>query len=172
MVERGRSLGAAGVSWAMPPRLATLAASLLLASVSACCGGFSVVRTTFVDRAELRGAASGAMAVRDGDAVVLHYSRAGEPPNACGGDARRVENLWVRVPSVAPGAAHRIGEGGVVGAYELEEAKGTVQAKSVSGSVAFGERTKDGVETTLDLTIVLPSGEVVRLDDEYVFHPG
>ena len=55
-------------------------AALVIVAVSAsgCCGGYSVVQTTVIDRADIRADQPGA--VREGSAFVMHYSRVGEPP--------------------------------------------------------------------------------------------
>lgn len=147
---------------ALPPLLA----GLLSASAAGCCGGYSVVQTTVHDHAELRGGGEPSA----GGAFVLHYSRLGEPPNACGSGAKYSEDLWVQVPSVQPGPIYTIGTPDVVATYLRDQDGNPVRATRISGKVRVKERTRDGVAVLLEVTIRLPSGESVKLDDEYAFH--
>ena len=106
-----------------------------------------------------------------GAATVLHYSRLGEPLNACGSGAKFVEDLWIQVPSTQPGSAYAIGAAGVVAAYVRDQDGNPVRATGVSGKIRIKDQTASGLAVVLDVTIRLPSGEAVRLDDEYAFHP-
>jgi hypothetical protein len=140
-----------------------LLASLLSAS---CCGGYAVVRTMLHERAVV--GESGELA--NGGAAVLHYRRLGEPLNACREGAKFVEELWIQVPSTEPAPPYTIGAS-VPAKYVREQGGDPVKATEVSGTVRVKERTADGVTVRLDVTIRLPSGEAVRLDDDYTFHP-
>jgi hypothetical protein len=131
-----------------------------LLSLAGCCGGYSVVRTTVKDGGEASSSGS-----------VLHYSRLGEPPNACGSDVKIAEDLWIQVPSTGPGQSFTIGAPGVAARYSRDQGGNPVEAKGISGKVTIKERTAQGVVVRLDVTVGLPSGDSVRLDDEYAFHP-
>jgi hypothetical protein len=145
-----------------------LAIPLLLAA-SGCCGGYSVVRTTVASGADLPAADTGDMP--RGTAFVMHYSRLGEPPNACGSGAQYLERLWVKVPSILPGQTHVIGAGGVVAIYSREEAGAVSRASAIEGSIRINEVEGLEVNATVVIGIKLPTGEVVQLDDDYDFHP-
>jgi hypothetical protein len=134
--------------------------------ISGCCGGYAVVRTTVHDRAEVR--PSGELV--PGGGTVLHYSRIGEPLNACGSGAKYVEDLWIQVPSTDPGAAFTLGAPDVVAVYVRDQEGNPVRATLVAGKLRIKERVGDGVAALLEVTVHLPSGEVVKLDDEYAFH--
>jgi hypothetical protein len=138
----------------------------LTLAISGCCGGYAVVRTTVHDRAEVR--PSGELV--PGGGTVLHYSRIGEPPNACGSGAKYAEDLWIQVPSVDPGAAFTIGAGDVIAVYVRDQDGNPVRATLVAGKLRIKERAGDSVDALLQVTIHLPSGEVVKLDDDYAFH--
>src|SRR5262245_32550108 len=86
--------------------------------LSGCCGGYSVVRTTTAENAQLKGTTE---LVQSPTSAVLHYSRLGEPPNSCGSEVKYVEHLWLQVPSLTPGQAYTIGGSGVVAAYTREQ---------------------------------------------------
>lgn len=144
-----------------------VAASIAALFLSGCCGGYSVVDTTVRNRAGVN--ADGE--VGSGDASVLHYSRLGEPPNTCSVDAKFSENLWIQVPSLRPGETHAFGRPGVVVAYERMKGGVRIRAKSVSGKVSIKASTPGRVVAALDAAITLPSGEIVKLDDDYDFHP-
>jgi len=134
-----------------------LALSLVaLAFVSGCCGGYSVVQT----RVE-----------GEPDAQILHYSRVGEPANACGSNVKYVEDLFIRAPSLRTGETLVLGSGGVTATYTRGQEGAPESTGRVSGTVVVLDQTPDGLAATLDVTIALASGEVVRLDDEYTFHP-
>jgi hypothetical protein len=141
---------------------------LLIAGLlsAGCCGGYAVVRTTFHERAEVH--AGGELAT--GGAAVLHYRRLGEPLNACREGAKFIEDLWIQVPSMEPAPPYTIGAPGVVAKYVREQGGDPVNAKDISGAVTVKQRTADGVAVRLDVTIRLPSGDAVRLDDDYAFH--
>jgi len=147
----------------MLPVLGLVAALL---STSSCCGGYAVVRTTVHDHAEV--SPSGEVAA--GSGTVLHYSRLGEPLNSCGSGTKYLEDLWIQVPSVQPGAAYALGAPGVVAAYLRGQDGNPVRATAVSGKIRIKEQTRDGLSAELQVTIRLPSGEEVKLDDEYAFH--
>jgi hypothetical protein len=149
-------------------RALLLAIPLLLAA-SGCCGGYSVVRTTVASGADLP--SEGASDTPRGSAFVLHYSRLGEPPNACGSGAQYLERLWVKVPSIAAGQTHVIGTGGVTAVYSREEAGAVSRAKSIEGSIRINEVNGAEVSATVVIAITLPTGDVVALDDDYDFHP-
>lgn len=142
-----------------------------LLGLSGCCGGYSVVRTSFLHRAELR--PTGPVEVAEGDTHVLHYSRLGEPPNSCKTSMKYVEDLWIQLPSLTVGQTYSIGEPGVGVAYSrlLEGSGDPLKTKNISGSVTIKEVTSEVVSATLVMSIVLPSGETVQLDDDYAFHP-
>lgn len=144
----------------------------LFLAASGCCGGYSVVRTTVAKGAELPSeGASEAPRGRTSAAFVLHYSRLGEPPNACGSGAQYLENLWVKVPSIAEGQTHVIGMGGVVAVYSREEGGAVSRAKSIEGQIRIEDVDGGEVRATVAIAITLPEGEVVTLDDDYDFHP-
>jgi hypothetical protein len=146
-----------------------LVAIPLLLAVSGCCGGYSVVRTTVASGADLP--SGDATDVPRGSAFVLHYSRFGEPPNACGSGMQYVERLWVKVPSIAPGQTHMIGHGGVVAVYSREEGGAVSRARAIEGSIRINEVEGAEVHATVVIGITLPTGEVIALDDDYDFHP-
>lgn len=158
-------------------------ASSVLFFASGCCGGFSVVRTTVASRASLdegggdeAGRALGQVPdVQRGEgsagAYVLHYSRLGEPANACGSGLQYVEDLFIRVPSLREGETFTIGDKGVTALYARRQQGPPSGSKTVSGEVRVIERRGDEVMAELKVTIVLLSDEVVELDDEYTFHP-
>jgi hypothetical protein len=168
--------------------LAAFALPVLLLAASGCCGGYSVVRTTFVSRPAGSAAAAAeapglgeegeapelpaAPAGSSGAAYVLHYSRLGEPPSSCDSGLQYLEDLFIRVPSLRPGETHTIGQGGVIAMYSRSQEGPRSGAKQVLGTVRIVEREGDDVTAALEVTIVLPSGESVELDDEYTFHPG
>ncbi|HLM74782.1 MAG TPA: hypothetical protein VK459_18870, partial [Polyangiaceae bacterium] len=148
-------------------RALLLAIPLLLAA-SGCCGGYSVVRTTVASGADLP--SEGASDTPRGSAAaafVLHYSRLGEPPNACGSGAQYLERLWVKVPSIAAGQTHTIGAGGVTAVYSREEAGAVSRASSIEGSIRINEVDGAEVSATVSISITLPTGDVVTLDDDY-----
>lgn len=151
--------------------LLSLLALTALTTLDGCCGGYSVVRTSFLHRAELR--ADGPVEVPEGDTHVLHYSRLGEPPNTCSDGAKYIEDLWVQLPSLKLGETYTLGQAGVGVAYrrEREGAGQAVQAKQVTGTVRIEAITPELVSATLAIRVVLPSGQAVVLDDEYAFHP-
>jgi hypothetical protein len=145
-------------------RLAPLALAALLAG---CYGGYAVVSTTVHDHAELDGRG----ALTAGSGTVLHYSRLGEPVNASGSGKKFIEDLWIQVPNAKPGSAFSLGAPGVSAVY-LRDNEGTpVRAAAVTGTLRIKEQTESGLDVALDVTITLPSGERVRLDDVYAFHP-
>jgi hypothetical protein len=151
---------------------------ILLASVlsAGCCGGYAVVRTTVHERASLPPGGSLAVVgasgeLANGGAAVLHYRRLGEPLNACSDGAKFIEELWIQVPSTDPAPPYTIGGSGVVAKYLREQGGNPVNATGISGTVRVKDRAADGVAVRLDVTIRLPSGQEVRLDDDYVFHP-
>jgi hypothetical protein len=125
------------------------------------------VRTTVHAGAEVR--EGGELAA--GSASVLRYSRVGEPPNACGSGAQYVETLWIQVPSIAPGQAYALGGPGVTAVYEREQGGATIRAQRVTGKVTIKKQRDRGVAVAVAVTVALPSGEVVKLDDDYDFHP-
>ena len=77
----------------------------------------------------------------EGDTHVLHYSRLGEPPNACSDGAKYIEDLWVQLPSLELGETCSLGKGGVGMAYRRErEGSGeAVSARQVTGTVSIKE---------------------------------
>jgi hypothetical protein len=137
--------------------------------LSGCCGGYAVVRTTQLDHAEVR--PGGDVAVTQGDSAVLHYSRLGEPPNACGSGAQYVEDLWMQVPSLAQGSVYTLGAPGVVATYTRDQGAEKVGAKSITGKLTIKDRDASRVVVGVDVAIALPSGDVVKIDDDYDFHP-
>lgn len=152
----------------MPRALHVSALVAALLFTSGCCGGYSVVRTTIHDHAELR---AGADEPVRGNAEVLHYSRLGEPANSCGSSVRYAEALWIQVPALDPGRSHTLGAPGVVASYtRAAEGSEPEPARSIAGTVTIVERTADGVVASLEVQISLRAGEVVALDDEYEFH--
>ena len=136
--------------------------------LSGCCGGYSVVRTTMAENAQLKGTNE---LVQSPTSAVLHYSRLGEPPNSCGSEVKYVEHLWLQVPSLTPGQAYTIGGSGVVAAYTRQQGEQTVRSASIAGRIEIKAQTADGLKIALAVTITLPSGETVKLDDDYAFHP-
>ncbi|MCK6593210.1 MAG: hypothetical protein L6Q76_37110 [Polyangiaceae bacterium] len=149
---------------------ALLVAIPLFVAASGCCGGYSVVRTTVASGTEMPSPTSeGASGAARGH--VLNYSRLGEPPNACGSGAQYFERLLVKVPSIAAGQTHVIGAGGVVATYAREDAGGVSRAKSIEGSIRINEIDGAEVRATVVIAITLPQGDVVKLDDDYDFHP-
>lgn len=102
---------------------------------------------------------------------MLHYSRLGEPPSSCDSGLQYLEDLFIRVPSLRPGDTHTIGQGGVVAMYSRSQQGPRSGAKQVRGTARIVERAGEDVMVALEVTIVLPSGEAVELDDEYAFHP-
>ncbi len=145
---------------ATPLLLATLLAA------SGCCGGYAVVRTTVHEHA----AVSPRGELSPGAGTVLHYSRLGEPLNSCGSGTKYVEELWIQVPSAEPGAAFPLDAPGVVAVYVRDQEGNPVKAAALSGKVRVKERKNDTVSAVLDVTIRRPSGETVRLDDDYAFY--
>lgn len=147
----------------------------LLLAASGCCGGYSVVQTRVMSGADIPSGDAGdggdEAEVARGNAYVLSYSRLGEPPNTCGSGAQYLERLWVKVPSIGVGQTHVIGAGGVVAVYSREEAGGLTRARSIEGSIKIEAVEGSEVRATLAISITLPSGEVVALDDDYDFHP-
>jgi hypothetical protein len=143
--------------------------------VSGCCGGYSVVRTTVMSRVDLRAADDGGGSadelVSSGTAYVLHYSRLGEPPNTCDSGVQYLEKLWIKVPSITPGKAYAVGEGGAAAIYSRDQGGAVVRASKITGSVRINEVEGAEVMATLSVSITLRSGEVVELDDDYEFHP-
>lgn len=165
---RGGSANGGSVA-AMRIRLEQAALAAALAAVPGCCGGYSVVRTTFVDRAEMRADDLGT--VREGDAFVLHFARLGEPPNDCGSSANYVEDLYIRVPSIGPGEVHTIDRNGVLASYERAIDGMERGARSIEGTVAIRGREGSDLAAHLNVTIRLSGGERVVIDDVYAFHP-
>lgn len=173
----------------MRPSPLAFALPVLLLAASGCCGGYSVVRTTFVSRPAGGAAAAQAPAPglgeegdapalppepagSSGEAYVLHYSRLGEPPSSCDSGLQYLEDLFIRVPSLRPGETHTIGQAGVIAMYSRSQQGPRSGAKQVLGTVRIVDREGGEVNAALDITILLPSGETVELDDEYTFHPG
>jgi hypothetical protein len=152
----------------MPRPVSSLPLLGLLLFLSGCCGGYSVVRTTMADHAQLKGASD---IVRSPESAVLHYSRLGEPPNSCGSEVKYMEHLWLQIPSLTPGQAYTIGGSGVVAAYTRQQGEQTVRSASIAGRVEIKTQTAEGLKIALTVTITLPSGETVKLDDDYAFHP-
>jgi hypothetical protein len=147
-----------------PSQLAVLVAGLM--PLAGCCGGYSVVSTTFMERAEVRGAE-----VAAGTGAVLHYSRLGEPPNACGSGSKYSEDLWIQVPSLSPGPALTVGAPGVSAMYRRDQDGNPVRATGVTGTIRIKERIESGFNVRLEIKVALPSGETIKLDDDYAFHP-
>lgn len=107
-------------------------------------------------------------------AYVLHYSRLGEPANACGSGLQYLEDLFIRVPQIADGSTFTIGQNGVIALYarRSERQDGPPSgAKKVEGTVRIVGRSGGDVNAELNIAIELPTGEMVELDDEYAFHP-
>lgn len=150
----------------MPRRV--LSPVLALVLLSGCCGGYSVVRTTVAEHAALGD--KGELARADASNV-LHYSRLGEPPNSCGSEVKYLEDLWIQVPSLAPGQAFTIGTPGVAASYSRQMGEEVLRAATVAGQIEIKSLEADGLTVALDVTITLPSGETVKLDDDYAFHP-
>src|SRR5262249_20646305 len=148
-----------------PPLVLPLSSLLLL---SGCCGGYSVVRTTMADQAQVK--ESGEL-IRSPASSVLHYSRLGEPPNSCGSEVKYAEDLWVQVPSLAPGQAYTIGAQGVTAVFARQVGEDTTHAAKIAGRGDIKEATGDGATVVLAVTVTLPAGETVKLDDNYAFHP-
>lgn len=148
-------------------RLSTLAALAASFLVAGCCGGYSVVRTTVLDRAAVREGGQ----IENGTSSVLHFSRVGEPLSSCQPGAQYAEGLWIQVPSLQPGQVYTLGSPGVVAVYERQQEAAKVAAKSITGTITIGDRNADRVVVAVEVTVTLPSGEVVTLDSEYDFHP-
>ena len=153
----------------MVHRLRRLGALLPALFLGGCCGGYSVVQTTVVDRADLR--AETPTVIREGDGHVLQWSRLGEPPNDCGSTAQFIEELRVRVPSLRDGDVHALGSPGVVATYERRIGDTRIKPQAISGSVTIGRRVGSDVEALLRVHVALEDGEVLDLDDTYSFHP-
>lgn len=154
--------------------LAVLAVAGLL-PLAGCCGGYAVVRTTFLQGAE-PGPQGSTQAAAD-RAFVLHYSRLGEPPNSCGGDEQLIEDLRIQIPSLRVGQTYTIGQGGVVAMYTRAHTSAPdaqERALSIAGTVTIEEPpgpSGEGMEAELDIQITLATGEAVILNDTYAFHP-
>jgi hypothetical protein len=145
--------------------LSALAAALL---VTGCCGGYSVVRTTVLDKATVREGGQ----IENGTSSVLHFSRIGEPlSGGCKPGEQYADDLWIQVPSLQAGQSFTLGAPGVVVVYERQQNSAKIIAKSVTGTIKIGERNDDHVSVGVAVTITLPSGEVVGVDSEYDFHP-
>lgn len=144
-------------------------AILIPLALAGCCGGYSVVRTTVLSGVDATPGASDE--VQRGRAFLLKYSRLGEPPNACGSGTQYLENLSIRVPTMRPGDTHSIGKAGVAATYFREQANEIVRASAIKGSIRINAIEGAEVKADLVVTITLPSGETVDLDDEYEFHP-
>jgi hypothetical protein len=141
-------------------RLVALVLPLWLAG---CCGGYAVVQTRLSSVPPSRDGA-------DPGGQLLHYSRVGEPPNACGSNQKYTEDLYVRVPSIRAGETHTIGARGVTAAYTRDRGARPETTKRVAGKVTIVELRPGALVAALDVTITLDSGEAVTLDDEYAFH--
>ena len=64
------------------------------------------------------------------------------------------------------------GAAGSWSAVYLRDNEGNpVRSVAVTGSLRVKEQTESGLDVVLDVKIQLPSGELVRLDDVYAFHP-
>jgi hypothetical protein len=144
--------------------LSALAAAFL---VTGCCGGYSVVRTTVLERAAVGEGGQ----IENGASSVLHFSRVGEALSSCKAGAQYAEGLWIQVPSLQAGQTFALGTAGVVAVYERQQEGTRVSAKSVTGTVTIRDRNAERVVVGVEVTITLPSGEVVSLDSEYDFHP-
>jgi len=151
---------------ALVPLTLTLTSVLLL---SGCCGGYAVVRTTVLDHADLRPDKVGE--VRRGAGFVLHYSRLGEPPNDCNSEVKYLEDLRIRVPSMAVGETFVLGTEGVMASYARQQGESTIASSTITGTLQINAQSGESVMVELVITITLQSGEVVALDDEYAFHP-
>lgn len=148
-------------------RLLVLPALVVSFLAAGCCGGYSVVRTTVLDRAALREGGE----IRNGASSVLHFSRIGEPLSSCKPGAQYAEDLWIQVPSLQKGQKYTLGAPGVVVVYEREQDGAHLGAQSVTGTVTIGDRSDERVVVAVAVTVTLFSGEVVGIDSEYDFHP-
>ncbi len=139
-----------------------------LVFLTGCCGGYSVVRTTVLDRAAVQ---EGGRIENAGASSVLHFTRAGEPLGGCKPGAQYAEDLWIQVPSLQAGQSFTIGAPGVLVEYVRDQGGARIEAKSVTGKVTIGDRNEDRVVVTVAIAITLPSGEIVEIDSDYDFHP-
>lgn len=139
-------------------------------AATGCCGGYAIVRTNTFPNADFLGDRDGAV-VR-GRAWVLRFERTGEPAGSCESGAKYSETVLIRLPAVQEDTTYTIGAPGVRAQYSREQGGAEIEAVGIAGTVRVESARGAEVEADVDVTITLPSGEHVRVDDRYVFHPG